>query len=628
MSPEVAPEVVVDGRYRLLERVGSGGMADVWAADDLQLGRKVALKLLYRRFSQDPEFVERFRREASSAAALQHPNVVSVYDRGEWEGTYYIAMEFLEGPTLKQLLIAEGALDPARAIEIAIQILKASRFAHGRGVIHRDIKPHNVIVEPVEDRVKVTDFGIARAGASDMTETGSIMGTALYLSPEQAQGHAVSAASDLYAVGVVLWEMLTGMPPFSGDSAVTVALKQVTEAPLAPSVHNPAVGPELDAVVMRALEKDPARRYVDADEFIAALQAAREGLLDPAGATAAWAVPPAAPPAGLLAVPGAVPAGAVPAAGPVTGRRRRWPWILLAVLVLIGLVAGIYTLTRPALLAVPRVVGISLGNASAVLQNDGFKAAVTRVKDPAPVDQVIRQDPLPQTKASHGATVQLTVSNGPGDVAVPPVAGKSRASAERALRQFGLVAQVVSESSASVPAGQATRTEPAAGTSLPAGSTVSLFVSSGAAQVTVPRVVGDTEAAARSSLESAGLKVDAISRQSSDSTPGSVTDESPGSGTTVAQGATVTITIAQAPPTAPSAAIPSVIGDSVDQARQAITAAGLTPVVTMEPVSDQSRDGIVLHQSTGQRPTGSQVKLVVGKYTPKGPTGASGPASP
>src|SRR3989440_9778757 len=213
---EVAAGIVIDGRYKVLERLGSGGMADVFLAEDDQLGRKVALKLLYRRFSEDPGFVERFRREAQSAAGLQHPNVVSVYDRGSYDDTYYIAMEYLPGRSLKQLIRQEAPLDPVRAIDITIQILKAARFAHRRGVIHRDLKPHNVIVDDA-DQAKVTDFGIARAGASDMTETGSIMGTAQYLSPEQAQGHAVGSTSDLYSIGVVLYEMLTARVPFDAE---------------------------------------------------------------------------------------------------------------------------------------------------------------------------------------------------------------------------------------------------------------------------------------------------------------------------------------------------------------------------------------------------------------------------
>src|SRR3954452_1035959 len=207
---------MIDGRYRVIERLGSGGMADVYAAEDRQLGRQVALKLLYRHLSEDVQFVERFRREAFSAAGLQHPNIVGIFDRGEWDGTYYIAMEYLEGRTLKQLVRERGAMPPDLASDITIQVLRAARFAHKRGIIHRDFKPHNVILDE-EGRAKVTDFGIARAGASDMTETGSIMGTAQYLSPEQAQGQPVSPRSDLYSIGVMLYELLTGRVPFDAE---------------------------------------------------------------------------------------------------------------------------------------------------------------------------------------------------------------------------------------------------------------------------------------------------------------------------------------------------------------------------------------------------------------------------
>jgi eukaryotic-like serine/threonine-protein kinase len=294
---EIPTDALIDGRYKVLTRLGSGGMADVYCAEDQQLGRKVALKLLHRRFAEDAEFVERFRREASAAAGLQHPNVVGVYDRGEWDGTYYIAMEYLPGRSLKDVIRQEAPLDPIRAIDIAIPILKAARFAHRRGIVHRDLKPHNVMVDD-EDRVKVTDFGIARAGASDMTETGSIMGTAQYLSPEQAQGHVVSQSSDLYSVGVILFELLTGHVPFDAESAVTIALKHVSEAPPAPSVFDPSVPPALEAVTLWALEKDPAQRPADADAFILALEDAREAVLanEAPGQRTAIFAPAAIPP--------------------------------------------------------------------------------------------------------------------------------------------------------------------------------------------------------------------------------------------------------------------------------------------------------------------------------------------
>ncbi|MGB2710577.1 MAG: protein kinase, partial [Conexibacter sp.] len=322
--PEIAPDTLIDGRYKVLTRIGSGGMADVFCAEDQQLGRKVALKLLHRRFAEDAEFVERFRREASAAAGLQHPNVVGVYDRGQWDGTYYIAMEYLPGRSLKDVIRQQAPLDPVRTIDITVQILKAARFAHRRGIVHRDLKPHNVLVDD-EDRVKVTDFGIARAGASDMTETGSIMGTAQYLSPEQAQGHAVSAASDLYAVGVILFELLTGHVPFDAESAVSIALKHISEAPPPPSAFDPSVPSELEAIALWALEKDPAQRPPDADAFIAALEEARDQVLaheSPGQQTAVFAAAPVAEEAWAAPAPYEEPPPFVPDPVPADPRRR------------------------------------------------------------------------------------------------------------------------------------------------------------------------------------------------------------------------------------------------------------------------------------------------------------------
>src|SRR5689334_18524718 len=265
-------------------------MADVWLAEDTHLQRQVALKVLHSRYLQDPDFIARFQREAESAAGLQHPNIVAVFDRGQDDGINYIAMRYVEGPTLKQLI--ERGLTPEQAVALVRQVLEGARFAHRNGIVHRDLKPQNVIVDE-EGKAVVTDFGIARAGASEITQAGEVMGTPHYLSPEQAQGEDVTPVSDLYSVGVMLYEALTGRVPFEGESAVAVAMKQVSQVPQRPSSINPQVSPSLDAVVMRALEKSPGDRFQDAGAFIAALDGALTAGDELRGGTASFApLPP------------------------------------------------------------------------------------------------------------------------------------------------------------------------------------------------------------------------------------------------------------------------------------------------------------------------------------------------
>src|ERR687893_1743450 len=252
-------------------------MANVYLAEDEELGRRVAIKILNDRHASDDQFVERFRREAKNAAGLSHPNIVSIYDRGTAEGTYYIAMEYLDGRSLKELIVSRGPAPVNVAIEYARQILDALRFAHRNGIVHRDIKPHNVIVD-AEGRVKVTDFGIARAGTSQMTEVGSIIGTAQYLSPEQARGAPVDQTSDLYSTGIVLYELLTGTVPFTGDSPVEIAMKHLSQTPEPPSAHRPEVPRDLDYVVLRALGKDPSDRCHSAEEMDSDLERIGRGV--------------------------------------------------------------------------------------------------------------------------------------------------------------------------------------------------------------------------------------------------------------------------------------------------------------------------------------------------------------
>src|SRR3954454_7120361 len=375
---EVTQGSVVDGRYTVLQRIGSGGMADVWLADDSHLQRQVALKVLHARFAQDREFVERFRREAEAAAGLQHPNVVAVFDRGEVDGTYYIAMQYLEGRTLKQLI--DAGLSPEQAVGLIRQVLEGARFAHRHGVVHRDLKPQNVIVD-ADGKATVTDFGIARAGVSEITQAGSVMGTPHYLSPEQAQGFEVTAVSDLYSIGVMLYEALTGRVPFEADSAVAIAMKQVSQAPQRPSSINPQISPALDAVVMRALEKEPGQRFQTSDAFIAALDAA---LKDP-GVGRGTAAFPAAPP--IVATP--------EEALPEEDRgRNNWLWALLVAAIVIGLLLGLLA-TRDKKTDVPNVTGKKIEFAISQLERKGFEVEEHTVQRQSPKGTVLEQDPLP-----------------------------------------------------------------------------------------------------------------------------------------------------------------------------------------------------------------------------------------
>jgi serine/threonine-protein kinase len=443
--PDVKEGSVVDGRYRVLRRIGSGGMADVWLAEDAHLQRPVALKILHRRFAQDSEFVERFRREAEAAAGLQHPNIVAVFDRGSYEGTYYIAMQYIEGPTLKQLI--DSGLAPDQAVAMVRQVLEAARFAHRKGIVHRDLKPQNVLVDG-DGKAVVTDFGIARAGVSEITQTGSVMGTPHYLSPEQAQGFDVTAVSDLYSIGVILYEALTGRVPFEADSAVAVAMKQVSQTPQRPSSINPQVSPALDAVVMRALEKDPGERFQNADAFIAALDAAMKEPGGAGGGTAAFA---ALPP--VVAVPEEAAADELDPEEEARKRRRRWIAAAVAA-VLIGLLIG-FALTRDTTTDVPGVTGNQLNVAIALLQQDGFSVGeVKRVERQAQANTVLEQDPAaspPGDKAELDCSfltffcskpaVTLTVSAGPGNSPVPATnrkrplkKSKPRASRPRSTR--------------------------------------------------------------------------------------------------------------------------------------------------------------------------------------------------
>jgi serine/threonine-protein kinase len=616
VAAEVGEGTTIDGRYRLLRRIGSGGMADVWLAEDPHLQRRVALKVLHKRFAQDREFVERFRREAEAAAGLSHPNVVAVYDRGDVDGTYYIAMQLLEGRSLKQLI--DQGLAPEQSVGLIRQVLEAAGFAHKHGVVHRDLKPQNVIVDD-EGVATVTDFGIARAGASEITQAGSVMGTPHYLSPEQAQGQEVTAVSDLYSIGVMLYEALSGRAPFEAESAVAIAMKQVSHTPQRPSSIAAAVSPALDAVTMRALEKDPGQRFQSADAFIAALDAALRDPGAPGGGTAAFA--PLPPP---VAAP--EEAEARDEAEEEERRRRRF-WLILAVAaVLIGALLGFW-LTRDTTTEVRDVTGIQLGVAISLLEQDGFAVGdVTRVQREVAANTVLEQDPAAGEASLECAVldffcskpkVSLTVSSGPGSAQVPGgLSGLSEAEASERVEEAGFEAKVERVASERVDSGLVIRSEPSGGSTARRGSTVLLIVSRGQRLVRVPVLVGTQRSLAVQRIRARGLSP-GVEEEESSAPAGEVIRQSPSAGSELPRGAAVAIVVSRGER---RARVPNVIGSERAAAVEALRGAGLDPSVEEEETEVPSQVGRVLDQFPppgSEVDEGSAVTITVGKRAPE-----------
>lgn len=611
MTARIGPGSVIAGRYQVEAQIGQGGMASVYRAEDIQLGRKVAVKVLHAQYAEDQEFVERFRREAKAAAQLQHPGIVSVYDTGSWEGTWYIAMELLEGPTLKERLVAEGRIAPGEAIAITEQILRAVRAAHRDGIIHRDLKPHNVILDE-DGRPKVTDFGIARRGASDMTATGSILGTAHYIAPEQAQGEVITPRTDLYAVGVVLYEMLTGRTPFEGDSAVSIALAHVNNTPRSPRSLVPEISPALDAVVLRALAKRPSDRFADADAFLAALSDAARGI-----------APVYAPPTGEHETAYVERRG-------VTGDRRALteddlreptPWwkrpvvIGLLALAVIAVILALLLGGSEDRVRVPNVVGASLSTAQDRLESEGFEVTVSRRESDKPVDTVIAQRPGAGETAESGARVRITVSSGVGTGTVPQVEGETLEVARDRLETAGFRTRVRKQDSEEVDEGTVIQTSPPGGTIAPRDQVVTITVSTGPAQVDVPDVTGQPVEAARATLDELGLRVKVTEQESADREPGTVLSQSPRGGSTARVNQTVTLTVAAEPRTT---TVPDVVGRTQATAEKRLQDAGFAVRITTEDTTDSAQDGRVISTdpAAGQQAnTGATITIVVGRAT-------------
>ena len=617
-----------DSRYRVIRKLGSGGMAEVYLAEDEELGRKVALKILNERHSRDDQFVERFKREAQHAAGLNHPHIVRVYDRRQTGETYYIAMEYLDGPTLKELLVRKGPTPPAAAIKFARQILSALAEAHKNGIVHRDIKPHNVIVSP-DWNIKVTDFGIARSGASQMTEAGSIVGTAQYLSPEQARGKPVDPRSDLYSLGIVMYEMLTGKVPFTGDAAVEIAMKHLQDVPPPPSSIRPEISHDLDAIVMRALAKDPADRYSSAEEMDADLARVARGaavshqteeamtnVLAGAGATSMTQVVPR----DALTPPPAPPAYRPPSFYDEGGRRRSpWPLILGIVAIAILGVVGylIYNKVDTAInnnqtVAVKNVVNVYYKDAETDLQAQGLQTQLQHTSSSTVQPEfVISQNPGPGVRVPKQQLVTLVVSTGIAKTNVPALANLPQAQAETELANADLKVATKNSNSKTVQAGYVISSDPKADTQVPVGSVVTLVVSSGPKQVVVPSVIGEQYANAVSAVKGAGFSV--TKTDVANAAPsGQVVSQSPGGETEAAAGSTVSLTVSTGPQLI---GVTSVIGDDQGTATQLLQQAGFHVAVVQQDVTDPTQDKLVLNQDPAggeQRQQGSTVTITVG----------------
>ncbi|MFM8304775.1 MAG: Stk1 family PASTA domain-containing Ser/Thr kinase [Actinomycetota bacterium] len=603
---------VFAGRYEIERELARGGMADVYLAVDHQLGRQVAIKVLFSEFARDPSFVERFRREAQNAASLSHPNICAVYDWGKERGTYYIVMEYVEGRSLRDIIRAEGRIPGVAAARIAAELADALAFAHRRGVIHRDVKPGNVLIAP-SGQVKLTDFGIA-ANRFDpgqgLTQTGLVMGTATYFSPEQAQGHHVDGRSDVYALGVVLYEMLTGVPPFSAESPVAIAMKHVREAPPPMTARVPDVPAQLQSIVNAALTKDITVRYQSAEEMrVDLVDFARGRPLTFAYEHGAGGPPVAEAPPTVAA---AVARQVIPAPPPP---RREWGGIVAAIagLGLLAVVVAFLLLStgggggrsRPAV-EVPNVVNQQFDTASSALEAAGF--TVNRVDDgasSAPAGTVIGQNPAGGRKADKGSAITLTVSS--TDVTLPDVVGQQFDAASANLQRLGLVVTRNNVDSTKT-VGTVLASNPVAKTTVTKGSTVVLDVAAEPG-VNVPDVTGKSRQEAVNIIRFVGLVPVEVSQPSDTVAQDSVIGSDPATGTRVAKGATVRLLVSSGPD---QVEVPVVIGQRQEAATALLIGLGFNVIV--EPVPGSGQRGVVFNQNPtgGRLPKGATVTISVG----------------
>jgi beta-lactam-binding protein with PASTA domain len=622
-----------DNRYRIERRLGTGGMADVFLARDESLGRRVAIKILAERYAQDEAFLERFRREATAAAGLSHPNIVSVYDRGQASGTSYIAMEYLNGPTLKDEITSRAPLPEAEVVNWAMQALDALEFAHRQGVVHRDIKPHNMVLTD-EGRLKVTDFGIARAAnAQQMTEVGSIVGTAQYLSPEQARGLDVGPQSDLYSMGIVLYEMLTGELPFTGDSAVEIAMKQVSDPPPSIRKQNKLVSEGLEQVVMRALSKDPALRHRSARQMADELRRVSRGGAPSSDTQMATRILTGGAEA-VRAYTGAQTSVLQPAEErtppreqPPAPRRSALPWLLVIILLIASAAVGyvVYQQLSGSGVTVPTLSG-SCDHAKAQLAAVNLKGRCQdKESSPDKKDQVIGSDPEIGSDADKNSVVTIFIGAGPNIATVPDVRGERLNDARTILQDRGFVADTttIPVNAPQVEAGRVVGTIPRAGSQQPEGTVIQIQVATG--NVVVPDVTGLSCDEATAKLKQKTL-VATCQDQASDQPQGQAFDSSPASGAIAPQNSSVTVLISSGPQ---QVTVPSLVGQDKNDAQHALHDAGLkTSIQQAVECTDPGLNNTVQSQDPAAGTPvdqGSTVTIVVLKFKPSDPSCVSPP---
>ena len=566
---------VFNNRYQITERIGIGGMAEVYRAQDNVLGRLVAVKVMLPQYAADPNFTQRFKQEAAAAANLQSPYIVNVYDWGQDEGTYYIVMEFVRGSDLKTAIIERGAINQRKVAEIGSQVCQALSVAHGLDIIHRDIKPQNIMVQP-DGNVKVMDFGIARAKNSVMTQTSSVLGTAHYISPEQAQGKDLTATSDIYSLGIVLYESATGRLPFDGPDAVSVAMKQVNDLPVPPREINPDIDPSLEAIIMKAIAKNPADRFATAKDMRLALNdylAGRpvnlgEGFTSAETVVMGGVVPPVGVADGTAVMPAM---GGVSPASPTAAQRsynanntsgkknnKKTIAIVIGIIAALAVVGGIaFALMSGSgndkdKVAVPSVVGQTVDQATTAIEEAGFELGKVEESfdDKVESGKVISQDPKGDSKQAKGTKINLTVSKGVQEITVPDLTGMTSDQAQKALTASGLkYAKGAAEYSDTVEKDHVARQDVAAGENVAKDTVVTYYLSLGSEGIEVPNVVGMSRGNAVTTLNNAGLIVDTdnYTYEASDQPEGTVLSQTPAAGSKLKKDGLVALTLSKGP---------------------------------------------------------------------------------